>query len=60
MAENVDGERAPDHPNHAPGGRDAVDRGCTCSVLANAAYRAGAPGVQPFVDPRCPVHAVAS
>jgi hypothetical protein len=61
MADHVDEERmtAPD-PTHAPGGRTALDNGCTCSVLANAAYRAGAPGEQPFVDPRCPVHAAAS
>jgi hypothetical protein len=61
MAEDVDEDRvaAPD-PGHAPGGRAAVDRGCTCSVLANAAYRAGAPGEQPFVDPSCPVHSAAS
>jgi hypothetical protein len=42
-----------------PGGRTAVDRGCTCSVLANAAYRSGAPGELPFVEPHCPVHATA-
>ena len=58
MTENVDdgGVRAPD-PTQAPGARAAVDRGCTCSVLANAAYRSGAPGERPFVDPHCPVHA---
>lgn len=61
MADDVDeqGVSAPD-PTEAPGGRAAVDRGCTCSVLANAAYRAGAPGEQPFVDPRCPFHFIAS
>ena len=42
----------------APGGRTALARGCTCSVLANAAYRASAPGETPFVDPRCPLHAL--
>ena len=61
MAEDVDDRStgAPD-PTHEPGGRGALDRGCTCSVLANAAYRAGAPGERPFVDPQCPVHAAAS
>ncbi|MCD2196294.1 hypothetical protein LQ327_23240 [Actinomycetospora endophytica] len=61
MAEDVDEERpvAPD-PTDAPGGRTAVDRGCTCSVLANAAFRAGAPGEEAFVDPLCPVHSAAS
>lgn len=39
----------------APGGPRALDHGCLCSVLANAAYRARA-DVDPFVDPRCPVH----
>ena len=39
----------------APGGPGAVARGCLCSVLANAAFRARAE-VEPFVDPRCPVH----
>lgn len=44
-------------PAIAPGGRAALSRGCTCSVLANAAFRAGVPGETPFVDPRCPLHA---
>ena len=59
MAEDVDDGRlrAPD-PGAEPGGRGAVDHGCTCSVLANAAYRAGAPGERPFVDPQCPVHSI--
>ena len=43
-------------PALAPGGPRALARGCTCSVLANAAYRAGAPGESVFVDTRCPVH----
>jgi len=43
-------------PALAPGGRTALTHGCTCSVLANAAYRAGAPGETVFVDTRCPVH----
>ena len=61
MAEDVDEEHVTAlDPAHAPGGRAALDRGCTCSVLANAAYRAGAPGEQPFVDPLCPVHSGAS
>ena len=55
MAEDADDGRVTD-PAEGPGGRAAVDRGCTCSVLANAAYRAGAPGERPFVEPRCPVH----
>jgi hypothetical protein len=59
MTEHVDDGRvhAPEH-TEAPGARAAVDRGCTCSVLANAAYRAGAPGERPFVDPYCPVHVI--
>ncbi len=61
MAEDVDDGRlrAPD-PAEAPGARAAVDRGCTCSVLANAAYRAGAPGERPFVEPHCPMHSITS
>ncbi len=57
MSEDTDDRRrgAPD-PRQAPGARAAVDRGCTCSVLANAAYRSGATGERPFVDPQCPVH----
>jgi hypothetical protein len=39
----------------APGAPRAVDQGCLCSVLANAAYRAHA-DTEPFLDPRCPVH----
>jgi hypothetical protein len=60
MAEDADHRRVrlPD-PTEGPGGRTAVDRGCTCSVLANAAYRSGAPGERPFVDPHCPLHALA-
>ena len=42
----------------APGGRTALTQGCTCSVLANAAFRAGAPDETPFIDPRCPLHAL--
>ncbi|NMO93095.1 hypothetical protein [Actinomycetospora sp. TBRC 11914] len=60
MVEHIDDERADrtdTDPGQAPGGRAAVDRGCTCSVLANAAYRAGAPGERSFVDPVCPLHA---
>ena len=49
--------RAPgSDPAPAPGGREAIAAGCCCSVLANAAFRAGAPGEQPFVDPECRVH----
>jgi hypothetical protein len=39
-----------------PGAQAAVQRGCVCSVLANAAYRTGASDV-PLVDPECPLHA---
>jgi hypothetical protein len=48
------GPRDPD-PHLAPGGPRAVARGCLCSILANAAYRAGA-AEEPLVDPRCPLH----
>ena len=59
MSEDLDDGRVrASDPAEAPGGRTAVDRGCTCSVLANAAYRAGAPGERPFVDPACPVHSI--
>lgn len=40
----------------APGGPRAMAQGCLCSVLANAAYRAGAEDA-PCIDPRCPLHA---
>lgn len=40
----------------APGSRDAIERGCCCSALANAAYRTGARDASPFIDPECPVH----
>ena len=61
MAEDVeDGRRGAPDPTDAPGARAAVDRGCTCSVLANAAYRAGAPGERPFVEPHCPMHSITS
>lgn len=43
-------------PDAAPGGRAALARGCTCSVLANAAFRAGSDQVLPLVEPDCPVH----
>jgi hypothetical protein len=39
-----------------PGSQAAIKRGCTCSVLANAAYRTGAADT-PLIDPDCPVHA---
>lgn len=39
-----------------PGGARAKARGCLCSVLANAAYRAGG-AEDPCIDPRCPMHA---
>ncbi len=41
----------------APGGPRALAQGCVCSVLANAGYRAGVVE-DPFVDPRCAMHAV--
>lgn len=41
----------------SPGGPDAVVQGCKCSVLANAAYRAGE-AEEPLIDPICEVHAV--
>jgi len=40
----------------APGGPRAIARGCLCSVLANAAFRAGQAD-NPCVDPRCRLHA---
>jgi hypothetical protein len=40
----------------APGGPRAKAHGCLCSVLANAAFRAGAES-RPCIDPRCPMHA---
>lgn len=40
----------------APGGPRAKAQGCLCSVLANAAFRAGADS-RPCIDPRCPMHA---
>ncbi|SHL19638.1 hypothetical protein SAMN05443637_120137 [Pseudonocardia thermophila] len=40
----------------APGGPRALAAGCVCSVLANAAYRAGA-AEEPCLDPRCVLHA---
>lgn len=43
----------------APGGPRAMAYGCLCSVLANAAYRAGAEEA-PCIDPRCPLHAEAA
>ncbi|MER5670385.1 hypothetical protein [Pseudonocardia alni] len=39
----------------APGGPRAKAQGCLCSVLANAAFRAGAES-GPCIDPRCPMH----
>ncbi|WP_433781678.1 hypothetical protein ACQPX6_17970 [Actinomycetospora sp. CA-101289] len=38
----------------APGSPAAVDAGCRCSVLANAAYRCGA-AAEPLLDPACPL-----
>lgn len=45
----------PAHALDSPGGPVAVARGCRCSTLANAAYRAGAQN-HPLVDPECPLH----
>lgn len=59
MAEQTGDGRPRTDPAEAPGGRAALARGCTCSVLANAAHRTGVPGEQPFVDPACPVHRTA-
>jgi len=46
-------------PEHAqdpvlPGSPAAVEAGCRCSVLANAAFRCGA-SQEPLIDPTCPV-----
>lgn len=38
-----------------PGGPEARDRGCCCSVLANAGHRVDAT-LEALVDPGCPVH----
>jgi hypothetical protein len=54
--EGVERSREVADPGDQPGGRAAVDRGCTCSVLANAAYRSGS-GEDALVEPDCPVHA---
>jgi hypothetical protein len=47
---------APPDMGMAPGGPRALAGGCICSVLANAAYRAGVVE-DACVDPRCPLHA---
>lgn len=39
----------------APGGPEARDSGCCCSVLANAGHRVD-PDVAALIDPACPVH----
>lgn len=39
-----------------PGSQAAVQRGCLCSVLANAAYRTGASDL-PLIEADCPLHA---
>lgn len=41
---------------NAPGGRAALARGCLCSVLANAAFRAGSGDQPALIEPGCPVH----
>jgi len=41
----------------APGGPQAIAHGCVCSVLANAAYRAGQ-AREPCIDPLCQLHTV--
>ena len=43
-----------------PGGPAAAEQGCCCSVLANATYRAGVPGVEPLIDPTCTLHSMAA
>ncbi len=39
----------------APGSPAAIDRGCHCSVLANASYRIGTEPF-PLADPDCTLH----
>lgn len=55
-ATTPDTAEAPPDMDMAPGGPQALDDGCICSVLVNAAYRAGAVE-DACVDPRCPLHA---
>lgn len=38
-----------------PGSPAAINRGCCCSVLANAAFRTRT-DESPLFDPACPVH----
>jgi hypothetical protein len=54
---NQAGDRpAESQSDPAPGGPEAKAQGCVCSVLANAAYRAGADH-EPCIDPLCRLHA---
>ena len=45
---------APSSGVAAPGSAEAVAAGCSCSVLANAAYRIGVDNA-PLLDPACPL-----
>lgn len=57
MTDGANGGARPDPSSDlAPGGPRALAQGCLCSVLANAAYRAGQAD-EPCVDPRCTLHA---
>lgn len=40
-----------------PGDPRAREHGCSCSILANAGYRARREP-SPLVDPSCPLHAL--
>lgn len=42
-----------------PGGPRAVELGCCCSVLANAAFRTGCSSQRALIDPTCRLHALA-
>jgi hypothetical protein len=55
-ATTPDTAEAPPDMGMAPGGPRALADGCICSVLVNAAYRAGV-GEDACVDPRGPLHA---
>ena len=47
----------PDEGELEPGDPRAREHGCSCSVLANADYRARREG-SPLIDPTCRVHAM--
>lgn len=42
-------------PATLPGSAEAFARGCCCSTMANAAYRAGV-DESPLLEPACPLH----